>query len=427
MRHGVARVRHGVARVNIVRPNAGGPNTAGVTTEYGLISAIRAECLTMVASADTRDSSPSNGRGRYLARALRSMGFGIVVGLSIAIIRQQSIWTTLVYSLCISLACWFFIELGRFVLAGLLNRNTPNRYLTSRPGWPGWGWMMAVVCVGSCFGLFGGTELGDLLTGERTAILSGSEDLRHVIADILFVVLPAVVITYFFNSQRVIADREAAAQVAQRQAAESRLRLLEAQLEPHMFFNTLANLHVLIGLDPPRAQAMLDQLISYLRATLSGSRASEHPLRAEFSRTRDYLALMQVRMEDRLQTSFELPDELADIPVPPLLLQPLVENSIKHGLEPSVTGGRIDVRAVREGTTLILSVRDTGVGLRDDNGARPYGGDVGTSFGLQQVRERLATLYGEASSFRLSAADDADGGTLAVIRLPVAKEGRERN
>jgi len=76
-----------------------------------------------------------------------------------------------------------------------------------------------------------------------------------------------------------------------------------------------------------------------LRATLSGSRAAEHPLRAEFSRTRDYLSLMQVRMEDRLQTHFELPDALADIPVPPLLLHPLVENSIKHGLEPSVTGG----------------------------------------------------------------------------------------
>src|SRR5258705_9797306 len=89
------------------------------------------------------------------------------------------------------------------------------------------------------------------------------------------------------RSRGLIADREAAAQAAQRQAAESRLRLLEAQLEPHMFFNTLANLHVLIGLDPPRAQAMLDQLISFLRATLSGSQAVVHPLPARFAPTRD--------------------------------------------------------------------------------------------------------------------------------------------
>jgi LytS/YehU family sensor histidine kinase len=228
----------------------------------------------------------------------------------------------------------------------------------------------------------------------------------------LFVLLPALVITYFFNARSLIADREAAVQAAQRQAAESRLRLLEAQLEPHMFFNTLANLHVLIGIDPPRAQALLDQLIAFLRATLSGSRATEHPLGAEFSRTRDYLALMQVRMEDRLRTHFDLPETLADVPVPPLLLQPLVENAIKHGLEPSVTGGRIEVRALREGDSLTLTVRDTGVGL----------GQLvtrGTSFGLQHVRERLATVYGGAASLSLDAAHDGDGGTLAIIRMPL--------
>jgi sensor histidine kinase YesM len=157
---------------------------------------------------------------------------------------------------------------------------------------------------------------------------------------------------------------------------------------------------------------MLDQLIAFLRATLDGSRATRHPLGAEFSRTRDYLALMQVRMEDRLRTHFDLPETLADVPVPPLLLQPLVENAIKHGLEPSVTGGRIEVRALREGDCLTLTVRDTGVGL----------GQLvtrGTSFGLQHVRERLATVYGGAASLSLDAANDGAGGTLAIIRVPL--------
>jgi hypothetical protein len=336
------------------------------------------------------------------------VGFGIVFGGSIALLRGQIVWNTLIYSICIALVCWFCIDGGRWLVARRLYSSS-----TDRRGWPGWPWMIAVVVVGSSLGFIGGTELGDLLTGQRTHLLLLTRDPREAAVTVLFVVVPAVVMTYFFYSRRIIADREAAVQTAQRQAAESRLRLLEAQLEPHMFFNTLANLHVLIGLDPPRAQAMLDQLISFLRATLSSSQAVVQPLQAEFARTRDYLALMQVRMEERLRVRFDLPQELADIPVPPLLLQPLVENSIKHGLEPSVTGGCIEVRAVREGASLVLTVRDTGVGLS-------AGGESnGTSFGLLHVRERLATHYGGAASLGLSPVGDAEGGTLAVIRLPL--------
>jgi hypothetical protein len=223
------------------------------------------------------------------------VGFGIVIGLCVALLRRQNVGSTLIYSICIALACWFCIDLGRYLVTGRLKSASTDRR------WPGWRWMIAIVTVGSSLGFVGGTELGDLLTGQRTQLLLLTRDPREAVATFLFVVVPAVAITYFFYSRGVIADREAAAQTAQRQAAESRLRLLEAQLEPHMFFNTLANLHVLIGLDPPRAQAMLDQLISFLRATLSSSQAVVHPLRAEFARTRDYLALMQVRMEDRLR------------------------------------------------------------------------------------------------------------------------------
>jgi len=224
--------------------------------------------------------------------------------------------------------------------------------------------------------------------------------------------VPATVITYWFYSRETIAAKEAAMQAAQRQAAEHQLKLLESQLEPHMLFNTLANLRVLIGVDPQRARAMLDQLIAFLRATLAGSRAAQHPLRAEFARLTDYLALMQVRMGGRLQTRVELPEALAELPVPPLLLQPLVENCIKHGLEPALAGGCIDVRAARDGGTLVLSVRDTGAGLSTP-------AVEGTQFGLVQVRERLAALYGARAALTLTRADDAEGGTLATIRLPI--------
>ena len=213
-----------------------------------------------------------------------------------------------------------------------------------------------------------------------------------------------------------IAAKQAAIETAQRQAAEHQLKLLESQLEPHMLFNTLANLRVLIGVDPPRAQAMLDQLIAFLRATLGASRVSSHPLASEFARIDDYLALMRIRMGERLQTHFDLPDDLATLPVPPLLLQPLVENSIKHGLEPKVGGGRIDVSARHDGAQLELQVRDTGTGL---SGTR----SDGTQFGLLQVRERLATLYGTKASFELANAGGAEGGTLATLRPPLPASG----
>jgi sensor histidine kinase YesM len=226
-------------------------------------------------------------------------------------------------------------------------------------------------------------------------------------------------ISYFFYSRGKDQQRQREIATAQRDAAEARLKLLESQLEPHMLFNTLANLRALIGVDPMRAQAMLDQLIAFLRATLGASRVPFHALEAEFARVADYLALMQVRMGTRLETRLELPPELASMPVPPFVLQPLVENAIKHGLEPHVGKGRIEVRAVRDGDRVRLTVRDTGAGVvaRDANAPRPADG-AASSFGLAQVRTRLAAVYGAAASLELTSADDAEGGSRAVVTLP---------
>jgi sensor histidine kinase YesM len=277
--------------------------------------------------------------------------------------------------------------------------------------------MLFIIVVGGVGGYALGTAAADGLTGQSgPSLMRGlARGSAFEITSVLVLsLIPSLAITYWFYSREMIALHEAASQSAQRQAAEHQLKLLESQLEPHMLFNTLANLRVLIGMDPLRAQVMLDQLIGFLRATLDGSRAGQHPLRAEFLRVSDYLALMQVRMGERLHTRLELPPPLEALAVPPLLLQPLVENCIKHGLEPAVSGGRIDVRAQRDGATLVLTVRDTGIGLAAS------GDREGTRFGLLQVRERLATLYGAAASLTLAPAGDAEGGTLATIRLPIA-------
>jgi LytS/YehU family sensor histidine kinase len=197
---------------------------------------------------------------------------------------------------------------------------------------------------------------------------------------------------------------------ARQRATEARLKLLEAQLEPHMLFNTLANLRALIGADPRQAQEMLDHMIAYLRATLSASRTTTHSLQAEFDRLGDYLELMAVRMGPRLDYSLQLPPELAQHPVPALLLQPLVENSIRHGLEPKVDGGRVTVSARREDGQLVLEVTDTGAGPSAETAP-------GKGFGMNQVRERLATLHGAAARIDFAAAPG--GGARTVLHLPL--------
>jgi signal transduction histidine kinase len=342
-------------------------------------------------------------------QALRSLLFVLALATGIsalaALLSRQSFVPTWIYTVCITGGCWTAIRFGLELAMRWFGEG--------RPGWPTLPWTLVVVVVGTVLGYTVGNELGNLITGLRVpSLLSGVS--RQVLVPLLVALVPGGALTWYYYTRERLAQAEAQAQAAQRAAAENQLRLLESQLEPHMLFNTLANLRVLIGIDPPRAQAMLDQLISFLRATLAASRAGQHALADEFARIADYLALMQVRMGPRLQVQLDLPEDLRALPVPPLLLQPLVENSIRHGLEPQVAGGALRVAARREGDTLRLTVRDTGVGLT----AAAVDGAAGSRFGLEQVRARLAALHGASASLTLAPAADAEGGTLAEITLP---------
>ena len=357
--------------------------------------------------ASTPAFAAPRGARRHLRRALRIAIAIVSVSAAFSAALGHRFWITFVYSISIATACWFFSDVGRMLAARWLQRGVAP---AERSWWPGWGPMAAILIVGTALGYSLGNAFANFVLGfDAAGLLEGGP--RRGLMILALSLVPGFVATYFFHSRARIAESEARALAAQREAAENQLRLLQSQLEPHMLFNTLANLRVLIATDPPRAQAMLDQLISFLRATLAASRTGTHSLADEFARLADYLALMKVRLGERLRCDFDLPRELAGAAVPPLLLQPLVENSIKHAIEPSVAGGRIAVSAAREGTQLVLRVRDTGAEFGDS--AAP-----GTRFGLEQVRARLAALHGAAASLELEAASDAEGGSIATLRMP---------
>jgi signal transduction histidine kinase len=304
----------------------------------------------------------------------------------------------LVYSLFIGVATWVLIDFGRHLFAS-----------SAASGWPQGLGGFVLTLAGSVGGHLLGTLASDSWFGWST--WESGNTRTHLRNSILITALAGIAASYYFYSvgKRAYLERQMAE--ASQHANEARLKLLETQLEPHMLFNTLANLRALIGSDPARATDMLDRLIAYLRATLAASRQTTHPLSEEFARLRDYLELMAVRMGPRLRYTLDLPADLGKLPVPTLLLQPLVENSIKHGLEPKVDGGSLTVRARRKGAVLTLEVSDTGVGLRP---AAPGG----AGFGLAQVRARLAAAYDKQAAIELIA--EPGSGTTASISLPCA-------
>jgi LytS/YehU family sensor histidine kinase len=346
-------------------------------------------------------------------RAALVVAVSTVVALFLTGLYNGSFGEHWVYSICVGFSCWFFIELGRLTVIRWARRRAAARGV--RKVFPPFRWLIPWIIASAVFGYEVGMVFGNGLLGrEQPGLGLFATNPRSLAVILIITILATLATTFWWFACARLAESEARAESAQRAASETQLKLLEAQLEPHMLFNTLANLRVLIAVDPDRAQAMLDRLIGFMRTTLNASRAAAHPLADEFARAADYLSLMAIRMGPRLTVDLDLPPELRGLPVPPMLLQPLIENAIKHGLEPKVEGGRIEVTARSEEGNLVLTVRDSGVGLARDATT------AGTRFGLRQVRERLATLHADRAQVELEPATDAEGGTIARIVLPIA-------
>jgi hypothetical protein len=205
---------------------------------------------------------------------------------------------------------------------------------------------------------------------------------------------------------------EADRNMLSRQAIEAELKLMQAQVEPHFLFNTLASVQFLTETDPPKAGTMLGHLLAYLRAALPQLRSNSTTLGQEIELAQAYLSIMQMRMGPRLAFVIDVPEPLRSQRFPPMLLMSLVENAIKHGLEPRAEGGTIRVEARRRGDRLVVALADDGRGL---------GAEIGNGVGLTNLRDRLRGLYGEKARFALE--EVTPHGARAIIEIPYDADG----
>jgi hypothetical protein len=230
----------------------------------------------------------------------------------------------------------------------------------------------------------------------------------------LFIMISAAIKIAYARTVKAEAKAAQASHVAEeeslkRQVVEARMAAMQAQVEPHFLFNTLASIDHLIETDPPRASLMQKNLIALLRASMPAMREKSTNLGRELDVVRPYLEILKVRMGERLQSQVSVTEGLYSADFPPMMLQSLVENSIKHGLEPKAEGGSINVSAEVIHGKLAVSVADTGVGFAKAPTA-------GTGTGLTNIRERLKLIYGDAAELKI--AENTPGGTRVTIVVP---------
>ncbi|HDR9587358.1 TPA: histidine kinase [Burkholderia stabilis] len=295
----------------------------------------------------------------------------------------------------------------------LLFSRAADRLLPRKPGLA----LKAVVIAPAS--VFVGFEIAAAIVGGNVPHVFGHPRIAtwdnygpsFLVAAVLF-----VCVSLFLQSMRMRAtletERREAAEARQAETA-ARLALLQAQIEPHFLFNTLANVQSLIERDPARATTMLDSLNRYLRASLRRTRNATSTLGEELELVEALLKIASIRLGERLSYAIDVPADLHALPFSPLLLQPLVENALLHGIEPSIDGGVIVIRGRMRGDLLELSVIDTGVGLGQGD-TRLHGG-----VGLANVAARIRTLHGERGRVTVGTNAGAAHGVTATLLIPI--------
>jgi sensor histidine kinase YesM len=266
-------------------------------------------------------------------------------------------------------------------------------------------------------GIGGGTLIG-LQTGPFvlrqifSIVLEQAE--KGLLQTLILAITFGSVASYFFYSRARLRVSEEQIQQekikrlsSEKGALEANLRLLQAQVEPHFLFNTLSNILSLIDTNPANGKSMLVDLIHYLRTSLSRTFPGQITLDREIDMIKAYLNIQKIRMGERLHFQIELPEALREHPFPPMLLQPLVENAVKHGLEPKMEGGEIMIQAAEEDDLIRIEVRDTGLG---------FSSFQGTGVGIGNVKERIQLLYGGKGRLKLE--ENKPNGVRAIVEVP---------
>ena len=342
-------------------------------------------------------AQPPEARLVELLKALAlTVMFSSLIAVFSTLLSQYSLLSNLKYSLSIGLSIHLLSVLV-CVMRGVARPDLPS------------------ALIGIPLGAMIGIALGSLLNGHNPLLLAG-EHPKAILIGLVSALIFGTAISYYFHARGVIAEAAAAARLDaleraayENRLAESNLRMLQAQIEPHFLFNTLSNVLSLIRDEPLKAERMLEDFIGYLRGSLNRTRAGEVSLEEELQLLRAYLDIQAIRMGERLRTRIEVAPELLAQRLPPLLLQPLVENAIKHGLEPKADGGELSVRVRREGATLLIEISDTGLGMTTSNAA---------GIGLRNIRERLQVLYRQRAELRIESNQPC--GVKASLRIPLA-------
>jgi sensor histidine kinase YesM len=337
----------------------------------------------------------------YLFEGLTIRRVLVVTAISAAA-AGAVVWTFLntYRDLLVSALCVGYTSMVLFTIAGNIRQARVPRELMQ----------VAAIVVGS----FLGTVLAGLVKGRDIRMMFLTERLAGVSITMgLGIGFGCVVVAMFILREKHARDRERLMRAEserhqlEKSVLEAQLQLMQAQVEPHFLFNTLANVQHLVETDPPEASRVLDSLIKYLRAALPQMRESTTNLGREIDMARAFLEINRVRMGSRLDFAIEVPETLKQRSFPPMMLISLVENAVKHGVDPCCECGTITIRATESDGRLKVSVEDTGEGITPKKGG---------GVGLSNIRERLKALYG--TSARLVIEERAPRGVVASIEVP---------
>jgi len=332
---------------------------------------------------------------QHMADALRLLVANTLLGVIAAAILGFTMLDSQIYSHAIG---WSI-----FLLAVTLSRRFGAQRADARA-------LFIAVPVGCVAGMI----LGSVVSGDGLFGRMRQFDVRALGA----LVLPLAAATstsYYFYSRGLLAERDAQLKAAElnraverQRASEAQLKVLQAQIEPHFLFNTLSNVVGMIDERPQAAKDMLVDLTRLLRRSLLRARSDTLPLAEEIDDIRAYLEIQAQRLGPRLRYAIEVDPALAGLTIAPYLLQPLVENALRHGLEPLIDGGEVRIRVARVAQDVCVEVADTGQGLRDDKVP---------GVALANVRARLEVLYGTRA--RLSLHPNAPRGVVARLTFPL--------